>query len=556
MTDTTPDTRGSVEADHLYPRRWAGLAILCLSLLIVVMANTALIVAAPSMLRDLQLTSSDLQWIIDGYTVPYAALMLLCGVLGDRFGRRRALLAGLAVFAAGAVYGSLADSVTEVIAARIVMGVGAAVIMPATLSLLVAMFPAHERARAIAAWAATSGLAIALGPLLAGWLLESHAWGSTFLINVPIAAAAALTSLALVPASRAADVDRTDWIGGLLSTVTVGGLVYAIIDGFHFGWGAGTVGVLAASMAAAVAFVVWELRHPRPLLDLRRLTDRTVGAACISVLLLFFATFGVIYFVAQQFQFVLDYGPLETGLRLLPLAGAVSAGAAVSARLTPRFGARATVTAGMAAATAGTLVLTQCHSDSGYGIYLACLLLLGSGIGISTPPATDLIMAGFPDSELGAAGGLNDTAVEFGGSLGIALLGSVLATTYHREISDFLSELPLGNLTGSMAEQAELAMAAAGDSVGGASIVADELAANPLASSHAEPLREAAGAAFADAIGRAGLVGGIALAAGSLLVAAILPSRSTSPSIPRPVPRSPERLTNAPTDPHRAPPAT
>lgn len=556
MTDTTPDTRGSVEAGPLYPRRWAGLAILCLSLLIVVMANTALIVAAPSMLRDLQLTSSDLQWIIDGYTVPYAALMLLCGVLGDRFGRRRALLAGLAVFAAGAVYGSLADSVTEVIAARIVMGVGAAVIMPATLSLLVAMFPAHERARAIAAWAATSGLAIALGPLLAGWLLESHAWGSTFLINVPIAAAAALASLALVPASRAADIDRTDWIGGLLSTVTVGGLVYAIIDGFHFGWGAGTLGVLAASMAAAVAFVAWELRHPRPLLDLRRLTDRTVGAACISVLLLFFATFGVIYFVAQQFQFVLDYGPLETGLRLLPLAGAVSAGAAVSARLTPRFGARATVTAGMAAATAGTLVLTQCHSDSGYGIYLACLLLLGKGIGISTPPATDLIMAGFPDSELGAAGGLNDTAVELGGSLGIALLGSVLATTYHREISDFLSELPLGNLTGSMAEQAELAMAAAGDSVGGASIVADELAANPLASSHAEPLREAAGAAFADAIGQAGLVGAIALAAGSLLVAAILPSRSTSPSIPRPVPRSPERLKNAPTDPHRAPPAT
>lgn len=242
MTDTTPDTRGSVEAGPLYPRRWAGLAILCLSLLIVVMANTALIVAAPSMLRDLQLTSSDLQWIIDGYTVPYAALMLLCGVLGDRFGRRRALLAGLAVFAAGAVYGSLADSVTEVIAARIVMGVGAAVIMPATLSLLVAIFPAHERARAIAAWAATSGLAIALGPLLAGWLLESHAWGSTFLINVPIAAAAALASLALVPASRAADVDRTDWIGGLLSTVTVGGLVYAIIDGFHFGWGAGTWG--------------------------------------------------------------------------------------------------------------------------------------------------------------------------------------------------------------------------------------------------------------------------------------------------------------------------
>ena len=159
-----------------YPRRWAGLAVLCLSLLIVVMANTALIVAAPSMLRELALTSADLQWIIDGYTVPYAALMLLCGALGDRYGRRAALLTGLVVFAAGAIVGSLADTATEVIVARIVMGIGAAVIMPATLSLLVAMFPAAERARAIAAWAATSGLAIALGPLLAGWLLEGHSW--------------------------------------------------------------------------------------------------------------------------------------------------------------------------------------------------------------------------------------------------------------------------------------------------------------------------------------------------------------------------------------------
>ena len=227
---TTENSAAQLRPEDPYSRRWAGLAVLCLSLLIVVMANTALIVAAPSMLRELSLTSTDLQWIIDGYTVPYAALMLLCGVLGDRFGRRRALLAGLGVFAAGAVYGSLADSAVEVIAARIVMGVGAAVIMPATLSLLVAMFPAHERARAIAAWAATSGLAIALGPLLAGWLLESHAWGSTFLINVPIAAFAAVTALVLVPASKAEHVTRTDWLGGLLSVIAVGGLVFAIID--------------------------------------------------------------------------------------------------------------------------------------------------------------------------------------------------------------------------------------------------------------------------------------------------------------------------------------
>ncbi|WP_435278245.1 MFS transporter [Rhodococcus yananensis] len=523
---TTENSAAHLRPEDPYSRRWAGLAVLCLSLLIVVMANTALIVAAPSMLRELSLTSTDLQWIIDGYTVPYAALMLLCGVLGDRFGRRRALLAGLGVFAAGAVYGSLADSAVEVIAARIVMGVGAAVIMPATLSLLVAMFPAHERARAIAAWAATSGLAIALGPLLAGWLLESHAWGSTFLINVPIAAFAAVTALVLVPASKAEHVTRTDWLGGLLSVIAVGGLVFAIIDGFHFGWGITALGSLAAAVAASVGFVVWELRHPAPLLNLRRVTDRTVGGACIAVMLLFFAAFGVIYFVAQQFQFVLGYGPLETGVRLLPLAVAVSAGAAVSSRLAPRIGSRTVIAGGMTIAATGVLALVALSSVPGYPLVLASLLLLGLGIGLATPPATDLIMASFSESELGAAGGLNDTAVELGGSLGIALLGSVLATTYSDRIAGFLADLPSTNLTGTMAAQAEQAVEAARDSVGGAAIVADELAKNPFAESYAQPLLDEAATAFAAAIADASLVGGIGLAAGAVLVAVLLPGRA------------------------------
>jgi EmrB/QacA subfamily drug resistance transporter len=508
-----------------YPRRWAGLAVLCLSLLIVVMANTALIVAAPSMLRELALTSADMQWIIDGYTVPYAALMLLCGVLGDRYGRRAALLVGLVIFAGGAIAGSLAATATAVIVARIAMGIGAAVIMPATLSLLVAMFPATERARAIAAWAATSGLAIALGPLLAGWLLESHAWGSTFLINVPIAAFAAVAALALVPASKAEGLARVDWIGGALSVITIGGIVYAIIDGFHFGWSTTALGALGASVAAAVAFVVWEFRHPQPLLNLRRVADRAVGGACLAVLLLFFATFGLIYFVAQQFQFVLGYGPLETGLRLLPLAAAVSIGAALSGRLVVRLGARILVSGGMIATSAGVLLLAALEPTSGYNIFLASLLFVGLGIGLAIPPSTDLIMGGFPETDLGAAGGLNDTAVEFGGSLGIALLGSVLATSYHGEIAGFLSGLPLNNLTGDLADRAALAIEAAGDSVGGAAIVAEELAANPFAKSYAQPLLDSSAAAFAHAIVDSALVGGIALALGTVAIALILPAR-------------------------------
>lgn len=514
--------------DHPYPRRWAALGVLCLSLLIVVMANTALIVAAPDMTRDLQLTSSDLQWVIDGYTVPYAALMLLFGVIGDKYSRRGALFAGLLVFGGGAVFGSLADSTTSVIAARMVMGVGAAIIMPATLSLLVATFPAAERARAIAAWAATSGLAIALGPLLAGWLLDSRSWHSTFLINVPIAAFAIVAALVLVPPSKAHGLERIDWIGGLLSVVTIGCLVFAIIDGFHFGWGATALTTAAVSAVGSAAFVAWELRHPQPLLNVRKLGERAVGGASLAVLLVFLAAFGAMFFIAQQFQFVLGFGALDTGVRLLPLAAAVSVGAAASARLTPLVGTRAIVTGGMLVAATGVLLLVRVDGASTYADFVPTLLLLGVGIGLAVSPATDAIMGSFPDKDLGAAGGLNDTAIELGGSLGIAILGSVLASAYKDGIADFLASLPVPKLTGPQADLIDQGLRASGESVGGAAIVAEELAANPLGAAQAGPLMDAATVAFADAISRASLVGGLALAVGAVLVALILPNRAAS----------------------------
>ncbi len=511
------------DSQQPYRLRWAALGVLCLSLLIVVMANSALIVAAPDMTRDLALTSSQLQWVIDGYTVPYAALMLLCGVLGDRYGRRGALLVGLLVFGAGAVYGSLADATTAVIAARIVMGVGAAIIMPATLSLLVATFPRAERSRAIAVWAATAGLAIAFGPLLSGWILESHSWNATFLINVPIAVVAAVGAVVLVPPSRADRRGRIDWVGGALSVVTIGALVYAIITGFHSGWSTGPVLAAVAAGVGAAAFVAWELRHPHPLLDVRKLGDRTIGGASLAVLLLFLAAFGALYFLAQQFQFVLGYGPLETGVRLLPLAVAVTAGALISGKLAPRVGVRATVLAGMTSAAIGVLAMVPADADSGYLAFAVPLVLLGLGIGLAQPPATDAVMDRFPENDLGAAGGLNDTAIELGGSLGIAILGSVLATRYQDSIAGFVESAPLPTLTGEMAAQADYAMEVSSESVGGATLVAQELAANPFTSSYAEPLREAAAVAFADAIGQASLVGGLTLAVGAVVVAVILP---------------------------------
>ncbi|MEV5842898.1 MFS transporter [Streptomyces sp. NPDC051985] len=501
-----------------YPRRWWALLVLCLSLLIVVMANTSLIVAAPDMTKDLGLSSSDLQWVIDGYTVPYAALMLVLGSIGDKYSRRGALIVGLLVFAGGAVLGSLVDRTELVITARAVMGVGAAVVMPATLSLLVAMFPKGERARAITAWSATSGLAIAVGPLVAGWLLADHAWGSTFLMNAPVAVLAVVGALLLVPPSKAEGMGRIDYVGGLLSIVSVGSLVYATIEGPHFGWGAGPIAAAVVAGVGLVAFAAWELRHPNPMLNVRKFAERPFGGSMLAVLFFFFGTFGSIYYSTQYLQFVLGYDALETGVRLLPLAGAVFAGAAVTGRVAPKLGVKAVVGIGMAIGTTGVLLLTRVDSGSTYTDFLPTLLVLGFAIGLSLSPATDTIMGSFPESELGVGGGANDTALELGGSLGIAILGSLLATSY----KDRLSDLVGGQLPASALDTAK-------DSVGGGLAVAEQVAKTPGGGAQqAQALIEAVHESFAHAVAHTSLIGGIIMAAATMIVFAVLPGRESA----------------------------
>ncbi|NHI06529.1 EmrB/QacA subfamily drug resistance transporter [Streptomyces sp. KO7888] len=498
-----------------YARRWWALLVLCLALLIVVMANTSLIVAAPDMTADLGLSSSDLQWVIDGYTVPYAALMLVLGAIGDKYSRRGALVTGLVIFAGGSVMGSLVHETGLVIAARAVMGVGAAVVMPATLSLLVAVFPKGERARAITAWTATSGLAIAVGPLVAGWLLEDHAWGSTFLVNVPVAVLAVVGALILVPPSKAAGAGRIDYVGGLLSIVSVGSLVYATIEGPHFGWGAGPVTAAVVAAVGLTGFVAWELRHPHPMLDVRRFLLRPFSGSMLAVLFFFFGTYGAIYYATQFLQFVLGFGALETGVRLLPLAGAVFVGAAVTGRLTPKLGVRAMVGSGMAIGTVGVFLLVLIDQGSTYADFLAPMLLLGLAIGLSVSPATDTIMGSFPESELGVGGGANDTALELGGSLGIAVLGSLLGTSYRDELSGLVGDrLPAA------------ALDTAQDSVGGGLAVAERLATDPAAGpEQAQALADAVNRAFAHGVSTTSLVGGIIMAVGTAVVLAVLPGR-------------------------------
>ncbi|MES4903140.1 MULTISPECIES: MFS transporter [unclassified Streptomyces] len=501
-----------------YPRRWWALLVLCLSLLIVVMANTSLIVAAPDMTWDLGLSSSDLQWVIDGYTVPYAALMLVLGSIGDKYSRRGALILGLLIFAGGSVMGGLVDRTDLVITARATMGVGAAVVMPATLSLLVAIFPRAERAKAITAWSATSGLAIAAGPLAAGWLLKDHAWGSTFLMNVPVAVLGVVGALLLVPPSRAEKAGRIDLVGGLLSIVSVGSLVYATIEGPHFGWGTGPIAAAVVAGVGLLAFVAWELRHPHPMLNVRKFKERPFSGSMLAVLFFFFGTFGSIYYATQFLQFILGYNALDTGIRLLPLAGAVFAGAAVTGRLAPKLGVKPVVGTGMAIGTVGVLLLTRIGSGSTYTDFLAPLLLLGFAIGLSLSPATDTIMGSFPESELGVGGGANDTALELGGSLGIAILGSLLGTAYRDKLTDLVG----GHLPAAALDTAK-------DSAGGGLAVAEQVAKAPGGGpQQAQALVDAVHESFAHAVAHTSLIGAVIMAAGTLIVVAVLPGRKAA----------------------------
>ncbi|MFF2847288.1 MFS transporter [Streptomyces sp. NPDC058001] len=442
------------------------------------------------------------------------------GAIGDKYSRRGALVTGLIVFGAGSVMGSLVDETALVITARAVMGLGAAVIMPATLSLLVATFPRGERGKAITVWTATSGLAIALGPLVAGWLLEDHAWGSTFLINIPVVVLALIGALLLVPPSKAEGLGRLDYGGGLLSIVSIGALVYAIIEGPHFGWGAGPVTAAVVAVVGLILFVLWELRHPQPMLDVRKFKVRPFSGSMIAVLFFFFGTFGSIYYATQHLQFVLGYGPLDTGVRLLPLAGAVFVGAAVTGRLTPKLGIKSMIVVGMAIGTVGVLLLTRIDQGSTYDDFLAPLLLLGVAIGLSVSPATDTIMGSFPENELGVGGGANDTALELGGSLGIAVLGSLLGTTYRDELTDLVG----GKLPAAALDTAQ-------DSVGGGLAVAQRIAQDPAGGpAQAQALINAVHESFATAVSHTSLIGGVIMGAGTLIVLAVLPSHRKRPA--------------------------
>ncbi|HLI51736.1 MAG TPA: MFS transporter [Thermomicrobiaceae bacterium] len=426
-----------------YARRWWALIVLCLAMMIISLDNTILNVALPTLVRDLHASTSQLQWMVDAYTLVFAGLLLTAGSIGDRFGRKKALIGGLFVFGAFSALSSFSRSADQLIGARALMGIGGALIFPTTLSILTNIFPPKERVRAIGIWSGVAGIAIPLGPVVGGWMLEHFHWGSVFLINVPIAAVAILASLILIPVSKDAKAKPLDPLGAILSIAALGTLLYGIIEAPTRGWGnAETLGLIAAGLVLLGVFVLWERRTTYPMLNMSLFKNARFSAASISVTLVFFGLMGSMFFLTQYMQFVLGYSTLQAGAAMIPVAFGVSVGAPVSSKLTERFGAKLLVTIGMLVTTVSMLILTQATTHSGYIIIGATLLVGGLGMGLAMTPATDSIMGAVPKDNAGAGSAVNDTTRQFGGALGVAILGSLLSTTYTSKMTPVLDKLP------------------------------------------------------------------------------------------------------------------
>jgi EmrB/QacA subfamily drug resistance transporter len=500
-----------VDAEIIYRRRWLTLAVLSLSLVIIGLDNTILNVAIPTLVRELNATASELQWIVDSYILVFAGLLLTMGALGDRFGRKLALTSGLVIFGVASVFAAFADSATTLIIARSFMGVGGALIMPATLSIITNIFTGEERGRAIAAWAAVAGLGIFIGPALGGWLLENLWWGSVFLINVFIAAAAIALGFFLVPESKDPKATPLDPVGAVLSIAGLVALVYAIIEAPGRGWTDGVV--LAAFGLAAVllgAFLWWEYRTEHPMLQLGFFKNPRFSAASGAITLVFFAMFGTVFLLTQYLQFVLGFTPLEAGLRVMPIATMIIA-APLSARIVEKIGTKVVVASGLTVVAIAMAWLATIDIDSGYGHVAITLVLLGLGMGSAMAPATESIMGSLPLAKAGVGSAMNDTTRQIGGALGVAILGSILASVYGNEMGPALVGLP------------PEAAGFAGDSIGGAIGVASQVGEGGAS------LIAAANQAFVDGMSSAVWVAaGIALL-GAILTWIYLPARALGP---------------------------
>ena len=497
--------------DQIHTRRWVTLAVLCLSVLVVVVDGSIVNVALPTMVRHLHASTSALQWVVDAYTLAMAGLLLTMGSLGDRIGRQRTLAGGLVVFGVGSALAALSSSSGQLIACRVLMGIGAAAILPATLSTLSNVFLVpKERAKAIAMWSAVAGLGVVIGPSLGGLLLEHFSWGSIFMVNLPIVLVALIGGRLVVPPTADAHPRALDPVGALLSIAGIVALVYAIIEAPEKGWlSTTTLGTAAVGLGVLVAWVVVELRSSHPMVDLRIFANARFSAASFAVTMIFLALFGWLFLFTQQMQFVLGYSALGAGVRALPFALTMGVCAPLSAKLAGRLGTKVVVAAGLALMAVGFGLMTTSTVHTGYSFLLQASIVIAAGMGLAMAPATESIMGSLPRAQAGVGSAVNDTTRSLGGALGVAFTGSIAASVFASRMHPILAHVPAR-----YAEQAK-------GSVGAAVTVGQHIP-GPFG----QLLVGAARQAFITGADRAMLVAVVAAMLGSLVAVRFLPARA------------------------------
>ena len=489
----------------------AVLATVCAAVLAINLDTTIVNVALPSMSRELSAGTRQLQWVVDGYNLAFAGLVLAAGSLSDRFGRRPALIVGLIGFAAASAVGALVTSADALVAARFAMGAFAALIFPTTLSIISNTFrERRERATALGIWGAVVGLGVAAGPITGGVLLEHFYWGSVFWALVPLALVTAGAAYLLVPESRDPGVPRLDLPGLGLSVAMRATLTYTIIEAPAHGWSSPqTVGGFALAAALLVAFVVRERRAAHPMLDVSLFRDRRFSAASGAVTITFFALFGFIFLVTQYFQFVRGYGALSTGARILPVALSIAVASVVGAALAPRIGTKIVVTTGMVLFGLSFLWISTSAVDTSYArVIVPQMVMMGLGMGLISTPATESILLVLPPARAGVGSAVNDATRELGGTLGVAVVGSVFSSVF----ASHLAGGSFGSLPGSLLARAQ-------DSVGVAQV----------ATTRDPRLLPAFHDSFLAAMSTACVVVGVLCLVGAMAAAVLLPGRLPAP---------------------------
>jgi EmrB/QacA subfamily drug resistance transporter len=483
-----------------------------LSIFLVVVDNLIVNVAIPTLARELGATTSGLQWIVDSYALVFAGLLLACGGLGDRFGRLRMMQIGMLLFGIFSAWAAFSNSTGELITARGLMGVGAALVFPGTLAVVIDVFrDPTERAKAIGVWSAVSGAAVAFGPVTGGFLLEHFWWGSVFLINIPIVIIAMFLQWRFVPESRDPNAERLDVPGFLLSITFVSLLVYTIIEAPHRGW-TSTASVLGfvGTAVLATAFVLRERATAHPLLDVKVFRDMRVTAATSSIFIAFFSLFGFTFLITQYFQFVRGYDPLDAGLHTLPFAFGAGITAPIAARLALKFGPRRVIPVGLLCMGIAQIWASRFEVDTTYfGTVVASMVLMAMGLSLVTSPASESVMGSLPRDMAGVGSAINDTGREVGGTLGVAIIGSIFATTYGPRIVELLTPLQLP----------DAAVSAAEESVGAAFAVAEKVGDPSLSGS----IQGMASSSFLEGFQAACTTVGIVAICGALLAFRFLP---------------------------------